>query len=74
MLVSSPTAARSSDAVPLRVLIAFLVIFGVGLRAIVGLPHLPDASPPNGSKSLANPLQYRSPSYLSASGSTGWIG
>jgi LysM domain len=44
MLVSSPTAARANDAVSLRVLIAFLVVFGIGLRAIVGLPHLPDSS------------------------------
>jgi nucleoid-associated protein YgaU len=44
MLGRSPTAARASDAVSLRVLIAFLVLFGIGLRVIVGLPHLPDSS------------------------------
>jgi len=44
MFVSSPTAARSSDAVSLRVLIGFLVVFGIGLRVLVGLPHLPDSS------------------------------
>src|SRR5215472_9687365 len=40
---TTETVASSSTAAPLRVLVPFLVLFGIGLALIVGSPRGPDA-------------------------------
>ena len=44
MQANPPSEVRSAGAVSLRILIAFLVLFGAGLYEVVGLPHAPDSS------------------------------